>query len=45
MPFPFTLSLSWAYRTKENCGSVIGASVMPSHGGGSSRVLAVKLKV
>lgn len=42
--FSFTLSLSWAYRT-ENCSSEAGVSVMPSHGEGSSRLLAVKLKV
>lgn len=43
--FSFTLSLSWASRTKENCNSVAGVSVMPSHGEGSSRLLAMKLKV
>lgn len=43
--FSFTLSLSWASRTKENCNSVAGVSVMPSHGEGSSRLLAMKVKV
>lgn len=31
--FCFTLSLSWAHRTKENCSSVAAVYVMPSHEG------------
>lgn len=31
--FSFTLSLSWAHRTKENCSSAAAVYVMPSHEG------------